>query len=107
MNKVCRDLLFVWSPGSEGEKLPDGKGVEANKVMDRLRDLGILIHATYNHKCGIQPLDYTQPQASSNGARHVMVLVAYKETVRNDDSGMDLFWSTSSLNSVGRLVAEL
>ena len=34
-----------------------------------------------------------------------MVLVAYKETVRNDDSGMDLFWSTSSLNPVGRLVA--
>ena len=39
VNKVCRDLLFVWSPGSEGEKLPDGKGIEANKVMDRLRDV--------------------------------------------------------------------
>ena len=36
-----------------------------------------------------------------------MVLVAYKETVRNDDSGMDLFWSSSSLSPVGRLVASL
>ena len=53
MNKVCRDLLFVWSPGSEGEKLPDGKGIEANKVIvniktltNRLRDLRIKIHTT-------------------------------------------------------------
>ena len=33
MDKACRDLLFVWSPGSEGEKLPDGKGIKANEVI--------------------------------------------------------------------------
>ena len=33
VDKACRDLLFVWSPGSEGEKLPDGKGIKANEVI--------------------------------------------------------------------------
>ncbi len=33
VNKFCRDLLFVWTPGSEGEKLPDGKGIKANPVQ--------------------------------------------------------------------------
>jgi hypothetical protein len=32
VDKLCRELIFVWSPGSEGEKLPDGKGIKAKEV---------------------------------------------------------------------------
>jgi hypothetical protein len=42
---------------------------------------------------------------SSDGARYVMTIVAFSETVSSDDSGMDLFWSTTtSLSPVGRMM---
>jgi hypothetical protein len=30
----CRDILFTWAPGSQGEALPNGKGIKANKARN-------------------------------------------------------------------------
>ena len=49
LHKMCKDILFVWSPGSEGEALPDGKGIEALNVF--------LIHNFYaKNKISIERL---------------------------------------------------
>ena len=32
LHKMCENLVFAWSPGSQGEALPSGKGIEAIAV---------------------------------------------------------------------------
>lgn len=49
LSKYCLDLLFVWGPGSEGEHVPSGFGVEAN-APDNYNDRYIMLMVAYKEE---------------------------------------------------------
>ena len=72
--KVCKSVLFIWTPGSGGEMLQQGVGLES--LLDENRKHYLLLENIYNAGTGFL----------------------------SDNSGVELFYSRQALQPAGKMI---
>ncbi len=97
MYKLCQDVLYVYSPGDEGEELPGSYGITANEVWTF--SYFVSSHAIAANTSIALPPCLSFSQADSHGDRYFMLMVVYDDRYDNtfyDESGVRAFVDSGS-----------